>query len=284
MKIIPTFITHKRILPLFTAVSLMVPLKTAKETTNLLPNVFNSAYIIPNSKSLHKNVIQGLKIIKSVNFQGGVSYMFDSLSVKILKDRIMRQDSQIVYKLPIKNTKNVYLEPFGMFGADRPNGKDIRPHLGLDIFVSPYSRKPKSPVTIYSPIDGVVISHKRARKDDNVISNCITMLGVDGRKYSFDHMARPTDYKDSIPLPTVGTIINAGDKIGYVGATGETTMWHLHLIVMTDEELQKQVKNQSIVDMAKKSDYCPIRGQVNPLSEKDAGPIAKLLNEYRVKK
>lgn len=281
MKILPvSLFSPKKLMPVITAAAIMVPVKTAQESFTHFPEIVRT---VAQLNRLDNSVLKGLKIVKSVNFKGGISYMFDSASVKTLKHRILRPDSTVKYTLPIKNNENVYLEPFGMFFADRPNGKQKRPHLGLDIFVTPLARKPTEPVTIYAPLDGVVISHKRAREEDNVIANCITMLGVDGRKYSFDHMARSTDYADSIPLPTVGTILKAGDKIGYVGSTGETVMWHLHLIVMTEEQFQKQIKSKYWNEMSQKTGYCPIRGQVNPLDVKQAGPIAKLLNEYRIK-
>lgn len=281
MKISAISFCQKRLMPLLTAVSLAYPVKLGNAGLVDLSKCVNSLPII-NTPSIKD--LEGLKIVKSVNFKGGISYMFDSASVKILKKRIRKPDALISYSAPIENKKNVYLEPFGMFFANRPQGNNVRPHLGLDIFVSPYSRKPKEPVVVMAPLDGVVISHKRARKEDNVISNCVTMLGVDGRRYSFDHLARSTDYTDSIPLPVVGTILKRGDEIGYVGSTGETTMWHLHLIVMTDEQLAKQQKSKFWQELAQKTEYCRLTGQVNPLDENSAGKIAKFLSEYRLRK
>ena len=281
MKISAISFFQKRLMPLLTAVSLAYPVKLGNTGLVDLSKCVNSFPII-NTPSIKD--LEGLKIVKSVNFKGGISYMFDSASVKILKKRIRKPDALISYSAPIENKNNVYLESFGMFFANRPQGKNVRPHLGLDIFVSPYSRKPKEPVVVKAPLDGVVISHKRARKEDNVISNCVTMLGVDGRRYSFDHLARSTDYTDSIPLPVVGTILKRGDEIGYVGSTGETTMWHLHLIVMTDEQLAKQQKSKFWQELAQKSEYCRLTGQVNPLDENLAGKIAKILSEYKVRK
>ena len=269
----------RKLMPFVTSVAMAFPMKTADTTLTRAFSQVQDSFV-----SLANKELKELKIQKETNFKGGVSFHFDSLSIEKLKQKIRRPENLISYKAPIENTKNVYLEPFGMFFADRPMGKNVRPHLGLDIFVSPYSRKPEKPVIVQAPIDGVVISHKRARKEDNVISNAFTLLGVDGRQYAFDHLARSTDYNDSIPLPTVGTILKAGDKVGYVGATGETTMWHLHLIVMSDKQLAAQKKSHFWTTLAQKTGYCKLRGQVNPLDEKKAGPIAKFLNEYRVKK
>ena len=61
-------------------------------------------------------------------------------------------------------------------------------------------------------------------------------------------------------------------------------MWHLHLIVMTEEQLAKQQKSKFWQKLSKSSGYCKLTGQVNPLDEKSAGPIAKILNKYRINK
>ena len=232
-------------------------------------------------KDISPKDLEGLTVVTDTNFVGGISHCFDEESIQKLKSRIYMPDTQLDYRAPIENDKNVYLEPFGYFFANRPNGKKSRPHLGLDIYVSPYSRKPKEPVLIQAPVDGVVISHKRARKEDNVIANCVILLGRDGRRYTFDHMARPEDYTDSIPMPTVGTILKAGDPIGYVGNTGETSMWHLHLSIMTDEQLEKQNTDEYWQKISSQSRYSKLKGQVNPLNPEEAGPIANFLSEYR---
>jgi len=241
----------------------------------------NSVYYLPKEDCILPHDLNGLKIITDTNFVGGISHRFDDESIQKLKERIQKPDSLLEYITPIENDKNIYLEPFGYFFANRPNGNKKRPHLGLDIFVSPNSRKPKNPILIQAPVDGVVISHKRAREDDNSIANCVILLGRDGRRYSFDHMARPSDYEDSIPMPTVGTILNAGDPIGYVGKTGETDLWHLHLVVMTDDQLEKQVNDKHWQKIASQSHYSQLKGQVNPLNPDEAGPIAYLLSKYR---
>lgn len=284
MKILPHPVSfNKKLMPVLAAIGMLVPAKTAQEATRRLPDLAQVAMFIPQkeAKALNERVVEGLRVVCDTNFRGGVTHCFDEASVKTLKMRIMKPAEEIEYKAPIENAKNVYLEPFGMFFAKRPDGKKSRPHLGLDIFVSRFSRKPKTPVTVQAPLDGVVIAHKRARAKDNVISNAVVMLGVDGRKYSFDHLARSTDYKDSIALPTVGKILRAGDPIGYVGSTGETTMWHLHFSVMTDEMLAKQKSDKFWQELAARTPYAPLKGQVDPLKFEDAGPVASLLNEYR---
>ena len=278
MKISPVNYMSRKIIPLMAAVSSCFPLKTAQ---NIYRETFPVTITQVIKEPLSKKVLQGLKIVSDTNHVGGITHHFDDKSVKILKARIMQPENLIKYKAPIENAKNVYLDPFGMFFANRPGGNIIRPHLGLDIFVSPYSRKPEAPVIVQAPIDGVVISHKFANKNDNLISNSLTILGRDGRRYAVDHLARPEDYPNPIKMPTVGSIVKAGDKLGYVGATGETTMWHTHFVVMTDEKQAKQIKSKFWNDYCAKTNYSKTRGQVNPLDEKEAGPIAKLLKEYR---
>ena len=248
---------------------------------NKLQQIVQTKPIPTQSEFITKNDLEGLKIITEVNFAGGVIHCYDSASVQKLKQRIFTPESQLTFKAPIENAPNIYLEPFGYFFANRPNGNKKRPHMGLDIFISPYSRKPKNPVLIQAPVDGVIISHKRARKEDNVIGNAVTLLGCDGRKYSFDHMARPDDYPDSIPMPTVGTVLKAGDPIGYAGCTGETSLWHLHFSVMTDEAKQMQLNSKMWQTLASQAGYSKIKGQVNPLDKKAAGPVAELLSKYR---
>ena len=271
---------RKILLPAITTIAAVsIPIKTGTEHQEL--PIIPSVYYLPNTNCISSQDLNGLKVVTDTNFVGGVIHRFDDESVQKLKTRIQKPDSLLEYKAPIENNKNIYLEPFGYFFANRPGSGKNRPHMGLDIFVSPNSRKPKNPVLIQSPVDGVIISHKRAREKDNVISNSVILLGRDGRRYGFDHMARPEDYKDSIPMPTVGTILKAGDPIGYVGRTGETTMWHLHLTVMTDEQLEKQQNSRYWRTIAEQSGYSQLKGQVNPLNPADAGPIAYLLSEYR---
>ena len=222
------------------------------------------------------NLTTDLKIEVVKNFKGGIITRFDSNSVQKLKKRILTPSEFVSYEFPLKDTANIYTEPFGAFFAKRPEG---RKHLGLDIFTTKFATKPKKPVTIISPIDGYVISVKHARKEDNVIANSITILGIDGRRYAFDHLARETDYKTSIPMPEVGTHIKRGTPLGYMGRTGETVMWHLHFCVMTDEQLAKQLKDKNWLEMAAQSPYSSLRGQVNPRDKKTAGPIADILNK-----
>lgn len=277
----------KKVLPLAIAMSSFLPMKNTllQNTGDIKPNMEltdnPACRVLSMPRFPSPAILDGLKTQNDTNFVGGISHHFTDNSIKKLKRRILRPENQIEYISPIDIDNNVYSEPFGYYFANRPT-KDgnSRPHLGLDFFVTKYALKPKNPVVIKAPLDGVVISQKKARKEDNIISNAITMLGVDGRKYSFDHIARNTDYSTQIPLPEVGTILKAGDSIGYIGSTGETVMWHLHLIIMTDEKLKEQQESEFWKKLAK-NDYCPLRGQVNPLNKKEAGPIADVLLKIR---
>jgi len=218
------------------------------------------------------------EIKNDTNFVGGVTKTFAPENIDRLRKAIARPTEIKDYALPVKNSSNVYLEPFGMFFAKRPGG---RPHLGLDIFVSKYGRKPAEPVVVTAPVDGIVISNKKANPNDNVVANCVGLLGVDGKRYAFDHLARPTDYKTSIKMPEVGKVLHKGDSIGYVGSTGETTLWHLHLTVQSQEQLAKQKSSKMWNNISKKSSYSGMHGQTDPLNENEAGLIAKNLNEYK---
>lgn len=265
-------VSNKLKTPIMSLLFSVIPMKTAKiPVIPIERNAFNKTAL-----TVAKDITYGLKKERVVNFKGGVIERFDSASVEELKRRIANDTSKVIkYCFPLKGAKKPYTEPFGHFLANRPEG---RKHLGLDIFVTPYARKPKEPVTIVAPIDGIVVSNKFARPEDNVIANSISILGVDGRKYAFDHMARGTEYADSIVRPKVGQKVKMGTPLGYVGSTGETSLYHLHLVVMTDKQLAFQKQSKMWQDMAKHSQYSSLQGQVNPLSKNDAGGIADVLN------
>lgn len=266
-------LTNKFKTPVMSMLFAFIPMKTAK--LPFIPierDAFNKRTI-----TVARDITYGLKKEFVTNFKGGVIERFDSASMVELKRRIANDTSKVAkYCFPLKDAKKPYTEPFGHFLAPRPGG---RKHLGLDIFVTKFARKPKEPVTIVAPIDGVVVSNKFARPQDNVIANSISILGVDGRKYSFDHMARGTEYADSIVRPKVGQKVKMGTPLGYVGSTGETSLYHLHLVVQTDKQLALQKKSKEWLEMAKNSPYSSLSGQVDPLKKKDAGPIADVLNE-----
>ena len=279
MKILGHNISKK--VPLMLLPALFIPIKTSKNDC-MSAEVNLPAYTYFSAKKYNKNVtiLNGLETRRDTNFVGGISHRFTEESVQKLKNRISRPKSFITYQSPIEINKNTYTEPFGYFFASRPSEDgNFRPHLGLDIFTTPLAVKPKKPVKVFAPIDGVIISSKKANENDNIVANAVTLLGVDGRRYSFDHLARPTDYDTFIELPKLGKVMRAGDEIGYVGATGETVMWHLHLVVATDEQLEKQNKSELWQKLANYSGYCKLSGQVNPLDKDEAGPIAEILSK-----
>ena len=247
-----------------------------------LPQKVFSQNITAAINTLNESVLEGLKIVQDTNFVGGITHKFDDKSVEILRKRILRSPELIEYCAPIKNAHNIYVNQFGAYMAKRPGGKFTRPHLGLDIFgSSPSTKKPANPIHVRAPLDGVVIAHKCARKTDNVIENKVVMLGVDGRIYSFGHLARPEDYAQKADMPKVGTILHKEDLIGFVGRTGETELWHTHFMIMTEENLQKQLSNPLWLKYSLKTKYCPLLGQSNPLDSAEVGYIANILQEYK---
>ncbi|MCI1274240.1 MAG: M23 family metallopeptidase [Clostridiaceae bacterium] len=259
--------------PLTLSLALLTPIKAPQYSERLAHDVFQNEPV----EVLSRHLTSGLVSITKKNFRGGIIKEYDKSSLKVLKERLTKRNMMVVYCSPLADCRCAYTENFGHFFAKRPLG---RPHLGLDIFVTPYALKPKKPVKVVAPIGGVVIMEKHARQVDNLIGNSIIIMGRDGRRYAFEHLAKASDYNESIKLPKLGDYLNAGDAIGYIGHTGETTLWHLHLSVMTDEMLEKQLKSKTWQKIASESQYSTLCGQVNPLSEKDAGPIAKVLHAH----
>lgn len=269
----------RKVLPtILIAAGSMVPMKVGKMTPPK-PVVDTFVKMKPvNKLKQAEDMAKTMVLVNDTNFAGGVTTKFAVEDISKLRNTIQRITTLEDYTAPIKNDKNVYIEPFGMFFAKRP---DNRPHMGLDIFVSPLAKKPKKPVPVIAPIDGIVISNKKANPNDNIVANCVGLLGVDGKTYMFDHLARPTDYKTEIKMPKVGTIMHKGDSIGYVGRTGETALWHLHLNVQSEEQLAKQKADSIWLDYEAKSPYSQLKGQTDPLNKDEAGLISVRLNEYR---
>ncbi len=268
----PTISLFRRYKPqILAAVLSFTPMKTGK----IQQMTFNTDTFIREKIEL-VNLTKDLKKIKTINFRGGVTETFDEASLEVLRKRILKPQDEISYCFPLKGADRIYTEPFGEFLAPRPGGRN---HLGLDIFTTPYAKKPQNPVTIVAPVDGVVVANKYARSYDNVIANKIEILGIDGRKYIFDHMARGNEYPDSIARPELGTFVTMGTPLGYVGSTGETTMYHLHFSVQTQEQLKKQLQSDIWLERQKKSPYSELKGQVNPRDSEEAGPIADELNK-----
>ena len=264
--------------PIIVTLGMMTPLKTVQHAPiTPICDTFERTCQVDNLTKAYE-LAKTFEQKNDTNFVGGITRTFSKENIEKLKETIKTPTTIEDYAEPIANTKNVYLEPFGMFFAKRPGG---RPHLGLDIFVSKYAKKPKEPVAITAPIDGIVISNKKANPNDNIVANCVSLLGKDGIKYSFDHLARPTDYKTSVPMPELGSILHKGDTIGYVGSTGETSLWHLHLSIETKEQLEKQLQSKMWQKVSEFGSYSQLKGQVDPLNIKEAGLISKRLNNYK---
>ena len=97
------------------------------------------------------------------------------------------------------------LNAFGdTWGAPRPGG---RRHLGVDM-MSP------SGTPIVAVVAGTVRMHTSERG-----GNLATLVGVDGNRYFYGHLSAWEGGSRSV---------SAGEVIGYVGKTGQTTANHLH--------------------------------------------------------
>lgn len=272
----------KSIIPtMLLASAALYPQKLAQKT-NLSASRNTFDVVKPVSVKKQLEMVTGfMEVIRDTNFAGGITHRYKCSDIDILRRILKRNTTLADYTAPVKNSENVYLEPFGMFFAKRPTG---RPHLGLDIFTTPLARKPKTPVPVMAPIEGIIVSNKKANHNDNIVSNCVGMLGVDGKTYLFDHLARENDYETSIKMPKIGEFVKKGDTLGYVGCTGDTELWHLHFVVQTEESLELQKKNKMWNDYAKKSEFVTLKGQSDPLNEQESGYIARCLNEYRKQK
>ena len=90
------------------------------------------------------------------------------------------------------------------WGASRPGG---RRHQGVDM-MSPHG----------TPIVAVVAGSVRMHTSERG-GNLVTLMGVDGNRYFYGHLSAWEGSDRSV---------SAGEVIGYVGATGQTTANHLH--------------------------------------------------------
>lgn len=90
------------------------------------------------------------------------------------------------------------------WGASRPGG---RTHQGVDM-MSPHG------TPIVAVVAGSVQMHTSERG-----GNLVTLTGVDGNRYFYGHLSAWEGGSRSV---------SAGEVIGYVGATGQTTANHLH--------------------------------------------------------
>jgi len=90
------------------------------------------------------------------------------------------------------------------WGADRPGG---RRHKGVDM-MSPHG----------TPIVAVVAGSVRMHTSERG-GNLVTLAGVDGNRYFYGHLSS---------WEGGDRVVSAGEVIGYVGKTGQTSANHLH--------------------------------------------------------
>jgi murein DD-endopeptidase MepM/ murein hydrolase activator NlpD len=110
-------------------------------------------------------------------------------------------------------------------GISSPWGVRVHPITGVTTmhYGTDYARSGISGTPILSIADGTVA----ARIDSYATTgtgNSMVISHADGVRSQYMHMIRPTTF-------TVGQKVEAGDVIGYVGATGGVTGPHLHLEV-----------------------------------------------------
>jgi murein DD-endopeptidase MepM/ murein hydrolase activator NlpD len=230
------------------------------------------------------SLVDGLKTLDYQNDKGGFAYSYNDSSLEVLRTRMLNKHAKPTYSLPLDSQLKPYVGDNGHFGSPRPLG---RPHLGVDIYASLYGRKPKTPIPIHSVVEGIVVYSKKANDNDNKEPNLVKVMGYDGRVYGYNHMAKASDYKNYKPVavPKLGTFVSTKDTLGYVGATGETDVWHLHFTVNDLDAKKHQQKNPIWQKLYKKyKGYATPLGQVDPLDSIKGGPVAKILHKYRIDK
>ena len=78
----------RKFMPILTTVAMAVPMKTANSTMRVTAQTQDKFVSIINS--ITPSDLKGLKVIKEVNFKGGVINKFDSASVEKLKQKLIR--------------------------------------------------------------------------------------------------------------------------------------------------------------------------------------------------
>ena len=97
------------------------------------------------------------------------------------------------------------------WGAVRSGG---RTHQGVDILAS-------SGTALFAVQTGT-ITRKRADSSGSLAGNALWLTAPDGTYFFYAHLS---GFADGI---VEGSAVNAGDVIGYVGATGNASIPHLH--------------------------------------------------------
>lgn len=268
------------------AVSSLLPLQAGKDCFVKSMQKEIPIVIDKLDKKFSQVLLKDLQTIENINTRGGITHCYSDSSLVVLKNRLVESKIKTEYIHPIDTAIKPYIPSTGQFGSIRPFG---RLHLGIDIYPRLYGRKPKNPVPVVSVSDGIVISVKKSPDNDykNIIANNIKIMSPDGKIYSYDHLGRKNDYKSEkyYPLRDLGSIVNCGDTLGYVGKTGETEIWHLHFSV-EDLNIKKEQENNPVWKKlySKYTDFATPKGQVDPLDNEKAGKISDYLKQYRVDK
>lgn len=231
-----------------------------------------------------QKITNGLKENVFSDTRGSKTFFYNDSCLQVLKERILKKQIRPSFSPPINPNFRPYIGDTGHFGSPRPFG---RVHLGVDIYASLYGRKPKKPVPVQPVTDGIVVYVQKANPDDNLEPNHVKIMGYDGKIYGYNHLARAEDYNKFKPvtLPELGSEVSTKDTVGYVGATGETAVWHLHMSVCDLDVQKEQVKNPLWQKLHKKHrGYAKPLGQVDPLDSTKAGPVSSALRVYRIDK
>ena len=173
--------------------------------------------------------LQQSLISKGIKIRGGADGVFGRLTSTALK-RFQRQNgltitgamnAQTAYKLGLIEAPAMQLSVFPVQGPcsfidtwhdPRGNG---RLHIGVDIIA------PKGNL-VYAVADGTITRTYHVGRD-KLSGNGVRLTMADGTYFFYGHF-------DSIaPGIAVGTTVKAGQVIGTIGATGNTSTPHLHL-------------------------------------------------------
>jgi murein DD-endopeptidase MepM/ murein hydrolase activator NlpD len=174
-------------------------------------------------------VLQQALLSAGIKIRGGADGVFGQLTSTAIK-RFQRQNglpitgslnAQVAYKLGLIEAPAMQVSVFPVQGPcsfidtwHDPRGEG-RLHIGVDIIA------PKGNL-VYAVADGTITRTYHVGRD-KLSGNGVRLTMADGTYFFYGHF-------DSIaPGITVGTTVTAGQVIGTIGATGNTTTPHLHL-------------------------------------------------------
>ena len=174
-------------------------------------------------------VLQQALVSSGIKIKGGADGIFGRLTTKAIK-RFQRlnamtatgvMNAQTAYKLGLIEAPAMQLNVFPVQGPcsfidtwHDPRGAG-RLHIGVDIIA------PKGNL-VYAVADGTITRTYHVGRD-KLSGNGVRLTLADGTYFFYGHF-------DTIaPGIAVGTTVTAGQVIGTIGATGNTTTPHLHL-------------------------------------------------------